>query len=119
MPGLKNSKTNQTLDFNALNGRVFSQTDSAYDFFNKSTYVHGYVPAQTDISKAIPLHIGGQQVAIQAIGGGTIAVQGSLDGMTFVSANLVTSADGFTRISDKYRWIRISVSTGLAYITLF
>jgi hypothetical protein len=95
--------------------RIEAQTDNAYDYFDKNKTLHGYLymsmSADVAVDNAAVLFVGPQnEITIQPIGTVTIVVKGSLDGTTFVAANTVTSADGFTRIQSKYKAIKVGTT---------
>lgn len=117
MPGLKNSKPGSLIDFSVVNSRVFSQTDSAYDFYNKSTLVHGYVfqnmsaDVSVDSSDAKIFWCGPcNEISLQPIGTVTPVVKGTLDGNTWVTVVSTTGTDGIMRISTRYRGIKIGTT---------
>jgi hypothetical protein len=116
MPGIKHQKHGGLLNSAEINKHNYSQTDSAYDFFNRHTILHGELPVVL-VANAVPMYLGPiNELTIQPAGGATVTVQASLDGVTFVAANAVTSADGFIRIQSKYMWFKIGVQGGTAYM---
>jgi hypothetical protein len=98
-----------------------SASDDAAKFFQRYGVFSGFlymdiasaaVTAATDGTMEIFV-AGCKEVTLQPSGTpGTITVQGSLDRATWVTANVVASADGFVRIQSAYKWLRVSVGSG-------
>jgi hypothetical protein len=119
---LKDSRVGEVLygpagvpnNISSLSTRVFSTTDSAYDFYNRSKIFHAYlyfnINSTIAQSAAPAFYVGPcNEITLQLIGTITATVYGSLDGTTFVTANVVASSDGFIRIQSKYRYLQVSV----------
>jgi hypothetical protein len=98
-----------------------SSADDAAKYFQRYAIFSGFlyadiaaaaVTAATDGSMDIFV-AGCAEVTLQPSGTpGAISVQGSLDGTTFVAAVTTVTADGFVRITTKYKWLRVSVGSG-------
>ena len=103
--------------------RVLAQTDNAYDFFSKQKTWHGYlynnITATIASDPSIAFYTGPcNEVTLQLIGTIAVTVLGSLDGTTFVTAAVLTTTEGFIRITDKYRYLQCVVNsiTGTASV---
>ena len=127
MAGLKNSKPNGILDIKALNNRVFASIDNEVDFFSRALQIHGYLfknPATATSYDSGSFYTGPiNQLVIQQAGSGTITVTASIDNVTFVAANTISSSDGLLRFSGLYRYFKITAAnidgSSSAYIALF
>jgi hypothetical protein len=115
-------------DLGIFETRVPSQTDNANSFFNRfGKITHGYLyqniqTGDTKLSPATPIYIGPtNEVDFQIIsssgGNGTsvINIYGSLDGQVFNSLGITAgSSDKIYRVSSKYRYLRVDVTTIVA-----
>lgn len=105
---------NQLQDFA---NRVPATADAIASFYDRYKIVSGYLynDMTGDINATtskLQFFVGGcNEVTLQPIGTpGTIAVTASLDGATWVNAITTVGADGFVRVTTKYKWLRVSTS---------
>lgn len=97
--------------------RVPATTDAIASFYDRykitSGYLYNDMTADIDATtNKLQFFVGGcNEVTLQPVGTtGTIAVTGSLDGATWVTAVTTTTADGFVRVTTKYKWLRVSTT---------
>jgi hypothetical protein len=91
--------------------------DAIASFYDRYKIVRGYL--YFELTAAITpdptIHkffvAGANEITLQPIGSaGTVTVQGSLDGTTFVETGVTAGADGFLRVTAKYSYLTVKTA---------